>query len=276
MQAIERQGALDHGRMRRVAVYQGSAARADKKANLATTAQVAQAASALESDVLVLPEMFLTGYNIGLLAHELAETPDGPSLVEIGDIARRTRCAIVVGFPEWNGTHTFNSAAVFDARGTLLSVYRKIHLFGPEEKKLFSPGEELAIVDLAGCRVGIAICYDIEFPEMARELKRRGAEIVLVPTANMTPYWEIPTTLVRARALENAITVAYANHCGQDGNLDYTGLSGITGPDGMDLVRAGPNTSALLIADLPSPAGLTLSTQLADLRLGEQRQNPDG
>jgi predicted amidohydrolase len=271
MQAIERQGPLDRGRMRRVAVYQGSAVRGDKLANLATTARAAQAASALESDVLVLPEMFLTGYNIGLLAHELAETLDGPSLTEIGEIARRTHCALVMGFPERNGSSTYNSAVVFDARGALVSVYRKIQLFGPEEKKLFSPGEELVIVDLAGCRVGLAICYDIEFPEMARELKRRGAEIVLVPTANMTPYWDIPTTLVRARALENGITVAYANHCGKDGDLDYTGLSGITGPDGVDLARAGPSTSALLIADLPSTEGLTLSTQLADLRLGEQQ-----
>lgn len=273
MQAIGEYEALDRGRMRRVAVYQGSAARADKVANLATMRRAAQAASALDSDVLVLPEMFLTGYNIGRLVHELAETLDGPSLVEIGEIARQTRCALAVGFPERNGASTFNSAVVYDARGTLVSVYRKIHLFGPEERSLFSPGEELVIVELGGCRVGLAICYDIEFPEMGRELKRRGAEIILVPTANMAPYWEIPTTFVRARALENAITIAYANHCGQDGDLNFTGLSGITGPDGVDLARAGPNVAALLIADLPSATSLALSTQLADLRLREQRQS---
>jgi len=259
--------------MRRVAVYQGSAVRADKVANLAAMRRAAQAASALDSDVLVLPEMFLTGYNIGRLAHELAEPLDGPSLTELGKIARQTHCALAVGFPERSATSTFNSAVIFDVLGNLVSVYRKIHLFGPEERALFSSGEELVIVELGGCRVGLAICYDIEFPEMVRELKRRGAEIILAPTANMAPYWEVPTTFVRARALENAITVAYANHCGREDNLHFTGLSGITGPDGVDLARAGPNVAVLLVADLPSASGLPLSTQLADLRLGEQRQS---
>jgi 5-aminopentanamidase len=130
-----------------------------------------------------------------------------------------------------------------------------------------------AVVELGGRRVGAAICYDIEFPEMCRELKRRGAEIILAPTANMAPYSEVPTTFVRARALENAVTVAYANHCGWDGDLQFTGLSCITGPDGIDLARAGRAVTALLIADLPSDSGSPLSTQLADLRLGPERQS---
>jgi 5-aminopentanamidase len=259
--------------MRRVAVYQGSAPRADKVANLAAVRRVAQAANALGSDVLVLPELFLTGYNIGRPAHDLAETLDGPSLVEIGKIAGQTQCALVMGFPERSGASTFNSAVIFDARGNLVSFYRKIHLFGPEERSLFPSGNELEIVELAGCRVGLAICYDIEFPEMVRELKRLGAEIILTPTAIMAPYWEVPTTFVRARALENAVTVAYANHCVREDNLQFTGLSGITGPDGVDLARAGPDAAALLIADLASATSLPLSTQLADLRLGDQRQS---
>ena len=141
-------------------------------------------------------------------------------------------------------------------------------MFGEQEAALFSRGEELAVVKLAGQHVGVAICYDIEFPEVGRELKRRGAEAVLVPTANMTPYTEVPTTLVRARALENAMTIAYANHCGSENGMQFTGLSCITGPDGLDLARAGVNTEVLLVAELPLTASLgPLSSQLADLRL---------
>jgi predicted amidohydrolase len=254
--------------MQRIAVYQTSAVRGDKAANIRTILRAANAAGALDVDLLVLPEMFLTGYNIGRLAHELAEARDGPSLAEIGEIAGRAHCAIAVGFPERTADGVFNSVAVFDTRGMLVSVYRKMHLFGAEETALFSPGEEIAIAELGGRKVGLAICYDIEFPELPRELKRRGAEIILAPTANMAPHWEVPTTFVRARALENGVTVAYANLCGRENDLHYTGLSAITGPDGVDLARAGPHAAAMLIADLPSGSSLgPLSTQLADMRM---------
>ena len=254
--------------MRRIAVYQGSAVQRDKAANLQQIRRAAAAASAMSADVLVLPELFLTGYNIGRAVHELAESRDGPSLAAIRQTAQQSTCALCVGFPEREGDKVFNSAALIDSRGEQICVYRKSHLFGEQEAALFSRGEELAVVTLAGQHVGVAICYDIEFPEVGRELKRRGAEVVLVPTANMTPYTEVPTTLVRARALENAMTIAYANHCGSENGMQFTGLSGITGPDGLDLARAGVNTEVLLVAELPVTASLgPLSSQLADLRL---------
>jgi 5-aminopentanamidase len=220
------------------------------------------------ADVLVLPELFLTGYNIGQLVHELAEARDGPSLAAISHTAQWSGCALCVGFPEREGNKVFNSAALISSRGEQICVYRKIHLFGEQEAALFSRGEELAVAELAGRHLGLAICYDIEFPEVARDLKRQGAEVVLVPTANMTPYTEVPTTLVRARALENAVTVAYANHCGSENGMQFTGLSGITGPDGLDLARAGVSSEVLLVAELPVAASLgALSSQLADLQL---------
>ena len=146
------------------------------------------------ADVLVLPELFLTGYNIGQAVHELAESHDGPSLAAIRQTAQESACALCVGFAERAGNKVFNSAALISSRGEQICVYRKIHLFGEQETALFSRGEELAVAKLAGRHVGLAICYDIEFPEFARALKRQGAEAVLVPTANMEPYAEVPTT----------------------------------------------------------------------------------
>jgi 5-aminopentanamidase len=254
--------------MRRIAVYQGSAVQRDKAANLQQIHRAAAAAGAMGADVLVLPELFLTGYNIGQVVHELAESRDGPSLAAIRQTAQQSGCALCVGFPEREGDKVFNSAALIDSRGEQICVYRKTHLFGERETALFSRGEELAVATLAGRHVGLAICHDIEIPEVARELKRRGAEAVLVPTANMEPYAEVPTTLVRARALENAVTVAYANHCGSENGMQFTGLSGIIGPDGLDLARAGVNTEVLLVAELPLTVSLgPLSSQLADPRL---------
>jgi 5-aminopentanamidase len=252
----------------RIAVGQVSASLGNKSKNIDKIRTATQTAAAWNVDLLVLPELFLTGYNVGSRIKDLAETRTGPSLGTIGEIARNAGCAIAVGFPELSGKKFFNSSALFDAQGNLTAVYRKIHLFGPFEKQLFSVGDELIVARLGDRLVGMAICYDIEFPEFARELKRSGADIIIVPTANMAPYFEVPTTFLRARALENGVFVAYANLCGSEGELHYTGLSGIIGPDGLDLARAGSHGEALLLAELPDDYPRNaLSTQIDDFRL---------
>lgn len=250
----------------RIAVCQARASLGNKAENIAAIASAARAAGSWGADLLVLPELFLVGYNIGSRVRDLAEAASGPSLQAIAEIARNESCAIAVGFPERDGEKIFNSSALIDAQGILVAVYRKIHLFGPTERELFTPGREIVVSRIKNRMIGMAICYDIEFPEFARALTRRGAEIIIVPTANMSPYFEVPQTFIRARALENGVFVAYANLCGSEGELHYTGLSGITGPDGLDLARAGQRGEALLIAELPSDyPSAALSTQRTDL-----------
>lgn len=185
----------------RIAVCQTRSNPGDKAKNIETIRAITRTAASWKADLLVLPELYLTGYDIGSRLRDLAETRDGPSVKSIGEIARNEGCAIAVGFPEISGDEFFNSSALFDAQGNLAAVYRKIHLFGHDEKKLFAPGNELVVTRLGERVIGMAICYDIEFPEMARELKRRGADIIIVPTANMAPYFQVPTTFIRARAV---------------------------------------------------------------------------
>ncbi len=252
----------------RLAVCQASATLGDKAKNIATISKAAKAAACWGTDLLALPELFLTGYNIGSRTAELAEAANGPSLNAVADIAAREGCAICVGFAERDGNTVFNSSVLFDAQGNLVALYRKIHLFGPKEQQLFTAGDELVVARLGDRAIGMAICYDIEFPEFARALKRRGADLIVAPTANMHPYVEVPTTFVRARALENGLFVAYANHCGSEADVEYTGMSGISGPDGLDLARAGVRGEALLLAELPTgyPPG-SVSTQIEDRRI---------
>jgi 5-aminopentanamidase len=252
--------------MKRIAAYQAGSVPGDKAANLERVRRAAGAAAQLGADVLVLPELFLTGYNIGALAQTLAEPRDGPSLVALSEIAKQSGCGLAVGFSERDRDGVYNSAVLIDRAGTQCAVYRKIHLFGDVEAALFQRGDKHCVAGMAGSKIGLAICYDIEFPEFCRALKRAGAGIVLTPTANMTPYWQIPTTLIRARALENSMTIAYVNHCGTENGMRFTGLSCITGPDGIDLARAGSTSEVLLVAELPAPGALgPLSTQVADL-----------
>ncbi|BBF99065.1 MULTISPECIES: carbon-nitrogen hydrolase family protein [Pseudonocardia] len=197
--------------------------------------------AAAGADLVVTPEMFLTGYAIDAdEVRELAEPADGPSAAAVATLARRHRTAILYGYPEYDGGQVFNAVALVGPDGSRLAGYRKTHLFGELDRARFGAGADAcAVVELDGWRLGLLICYDVEFPEAARGLAVAGADAVLVPTANMIGYDRVPDTLVPARAYENQLYVGYANHTGREGGLVYGGLSCIAGPDGADVARAG-------------------------------------
>ncbi|TBU98904.1 carbon-nitrogen hydrolase [Stutzerimonas kirkiae] len=259
----------DKDRTLKITAYQGTPSAADKAANLGLVERVCRAATLLGSDVTVFPELFVTGYNLGERLLTLAEPLDGDSLDELARIARTHRQAIVIGLPERDGDSLYNTAVAIDAEGRLLARHRKVFLFGEVEKRLFRPGDSFDTFELCGQRCGLSICYDLEFPESAREVAWRGARVLFNPTANMSPYHEVPATLARARALENGLVVVYANLCGHEGDQEYTGLSAIIAPDGTDLARAGRDTCLLLADTAPSQRRWEVhpwSTQLADLQ----------
>jgi predicted amidohydrolase len=213
----------------------------------------ALAASAARADLVIFPEMFLTGYNIGDTVFSLAEPADGPSAAAVATIARDSGVSILYGYPERSGSRTYNSALlIHPVRGTIAN-YRKAHLYGQKEKRLFAPGDDLVMAKLDGLKIGILICYDVEFPEAVRALALAGAELIAVPTALIEPFDIVSRTLVPARAFENQVYVAYAGMCGHEGSLGYCGLSCIVGPDGRYLARAGADP-ALLIADIDPAA----------------------
>jgi predicted amidohydrolase len=252
----------------RIAVYQALPACGDKAANLDTMHKVAASASLMRADLAVFSELYLTRYELGPLCHELAEPSDGPSIRSAKEIATRTGCALAFGYPERAGDTIYNSMVLIGKKGDTLATYRKMQLFGKAERELFEPGDEVVTCLLEGTKLGLGICYDIEFPEFGRRLARAGVDLAIVPTANMAPYWEVPTSLVRTRALENGMAIAYANQCGSDEQLRYTGQSCIVGRDGIDLARAGVDGEALLIADVKcraARAGAGLGTQLQDM-----------
>lgn len=221
----------------------------------ALDAALAQAA-ALGAHWLVTPEMALTGYAIGAdRARALAQAADGPLAEAVARLTQRHGVGVVYGFAEHNGdARPFNSVQAIDARGERLGLYRKTHLYGAIDAAQFSPGDAPPpVIDLDGWRIGLLICYDIEFPEPARDLALRGADALLVPTANMVEFPEVAQRLVPARACENRLYVAYVNACGiqlSAGNrLSYGGLSTLCGPMGEVLWQAG-GTPALHIHTL--------------------------
>lgn len=252
----------------KVAVYQCEGKSACKQENLEILRQAALAAAGQGAQLLICPEMFLTGYRIGNQVFELAETVQGPSMQQAAQIARIADIALLYGYPERAENAVFNSAILIDRNGNRLANYRKTHLYGPEENRLFQAGDDLIITELEGVKVGLLICYDIEFPEAVRALTRAGAELIVVPTALMEPHCWIARLIVPTRAVENQVFVAYANRCGHEADLDYCGSSCIVGPDGIDRARAG-RAEKMCVVDI-NPADIRTSREkfsyLTDLR----------
>ena len=228
-------------------------------------------AHAQGADLLITPEMFCTGYAIGaerVAAH--AEPADGPLAQAVAAIAQHQRIAIAYGYPEQNPDgKPFNSAQTIAPDGKRLMNTRKTHLFGDMDRAQFSAGDATArVFEHQGWRLGLLICYDVEFPEAVRGLALQGADAVLVPTANMEPFDEVQRVLLPARALENRLHIAYANACGNEATLAYNGLSTVCGPDGRVLAQAPPHGDRLLFTTL-SHASLTkarTASQLTDRR----------
>ena len=235
----------------------------DVEANLSVVADAAREARARGADLLVTPEMFVTGYNIGDRVAELAARP---LVAEVARVAADAGLAIVAGLPELleDGT-VANTALLVDETGTELARYRKTHLFSDLDRALFAPGPGfVAPVTYRGVRLSLLICYDVEFPETVRAAVRAGADVVVVPTAQMEPYAFVAEHLIRVRAWESQVYVAYVNRSGAEGDLRYVGRSSIAAPTGdvLDALPAAQET------------GLVLATVDTDVVAQGRRDNP--
>ncbi|MBE1502023.1 putative amidohydrolase [Amycolatopsis lexingtonensis] len=222
-----------------------------------------------DADLVVTAEMGTTGYHIGARTHELAEPADGPTAQRLSALARETGVAIAYGYPESDGEHVYNSVQLVDATGRRLANYRKTHLFGDLDKAWFTPGGEAVVqAELGGLRIGLLICYDVEFPELVRAHALAGTELLVVPTALMTPYELVADTLVPARAYESQLFVAYANRCDTERELTYCGRSCVAAPTGEVLARAGSGPE-LVHADVTREA--LAASRLENTHLADRR-----
>jgi predicted amidohydrolase len=223
----------------KIALYQGPGHLLNPQAGFELMAVKAAEAKEHGADVLLMPEMYLSGYNIGPEnALKYAVTAEG--LAPAQKIAAEQAIALVFGYPELVEGKVANSAVLIGPDGKILLNYRKSHLYGDLDRAMFKAvGTQFPIATLAGQKIGLLICYDIEFPEPARRLALAGADIILIPTAQMEPYEQVAKYVIPARAYENQVYLAYANHSGNDDGLSYIGLSSICGPDGAVLAAAG-------------------------------------
>ncbi len=220
----------------------------DVQGNLARVAGAVGAAAARGADVIVLPELVTTGYAFTDTEElrELAEPADGPSLRALTVLAADHDLVITGGFAELDELGRLrNSAFIVDPSG-VRAVYRKAHLWDNEVHLFVAGDEPPPVVHTRVGRIGVIVCYDIEFPEWSRTAALRGADLLCVPTnwpATPTPPGERPQAVVHAQAaaLANQVFVAVCDRVGPERGVDWAGASAIIAPDGYPLALAEPD-----------------------------------
>ncbi len=211
------------------------------------------------AELWVLPEFALTGYDFADVAEVrryAEEAPGGKSTSWLQSLAEKHRAVFVMGLPEISSGRLFNTAVAVGPKG-FIGRYRKLHLFD-REKELFEPGDEwLQVFDVGGVKIGMMICFDWIFPETARTLSLRGAQIIC-HSANLVLSYSQKAMF--ARSVENGVFTITANRIGTENRtgqqLVFTGGSQILTPQGETLARAGTDIVDAHVVDINPEAAL--------------------
>ena len=214
--------------------------------NLEVIDRLTQRAAEAGTDLILFPEMMVTGYGSGTTLRPLAMTVPGKVSEQLSALARKREVGLAVGLPELD-PHTglvFNTLLVLGPDGTEILRYRKVHLW-ETDRDWARPGSSFPVSSFLGCRIGGIICYDVRFPEAARSLALAGTQLILLSTAWLGPVdeWELT---VRARAVDNGVFIAAAALQGPD----YAGSSLIADPHGRIISHGRDAQSDLVIADI--------------------------
>ena len=235
----------------RVGYFQFDPAFGEVKRNLD---RVSERLAQAECDLLVLPELFNTGYQF-VSAHEARalaeEVPGGPTTSRLLELARDRRMHLVAGLAERAGDRVYNAAVLVGPSG-LIGIYRKTHLFF-EETLWFSPGDTgFPVFDIGRARVGMMVCFDWFYPESARTLALKGADLLAHPSNLVLPH--CPDAMV-TRCLENHVFAVTCNRIGSEERggkkkLAYIGASEVVTPGGTILQRAKPDQEELAVVEI--------------------------
>lgn len=227
----------------KVALAQISCKRGDKVANIRKIENKVKRARKQGVELIIFPELSLTGYTMRDQIYELAETIPGYSTTVLEKIAQKTGTYIVFGMPELSEKTqaTVYNAAVLVGPDGFVGKYRKMYLPTHsvfEEKRYFRPGYQTGVFETELGKIGLIICYDIFFPEVSRLTRLKGAQLIVCISASPATRRTFFETLTAARAIENTAFLAYVNLVGIEDGLQFWGGSRLVGPNGKTLVQA--------------------------------------
>ncbi len=233
-----------------LSLVQANVVLGDPEANLAHARDLVEEAARRHSDLIVLPELWTTGYDLENAATWATPLTAG-SFAQVAAWARRYRVWITGSILEHTSLGVTNTAPLFSPQGEIVGVYRKVHLFPPmKEDRYLVPGEKISLFTLPWGRAGLAICYDLRFPELFRAYAAAGAVLLIIPAewpSSRLHHWR---TLNQARAIENQCFVAACNRVGEDHAYHFGGHSMLVSPDGEILLEGGAQ-EVLLTTEVP-------------------------
>lgn len=227
----------------KIALAQISCIRGDKTANIKKIENTVKKAKKQGADLVIFPELSLTGYTIRDELYELAETIPGNSTRTIEKLANQTKTYIIFGMPELSEktqATIYNTAVLIGPEG-YVGKYRKMHLPTHsifEEKRYFRPGYEAVAFETKIGKIGLTICYDLYFPELCRLTRLKGAKLIVCISASPAVRRAFFETLTLARAIENTAFLAYVNLVGIEDGLHFWGGSRLVSPGGRLVAKA--------------------------------------
>ena len=233
----------------RVAAAQAESVPGDLAANVATAVAVVEQAADRGAGVVVLPELFLTGYAPEAWRPELCLTLEEPELEPLRSVTRERGIVVLAGAGVRRPAGCTLSVVMVDPSGSVTAPYDKQHLFAAE-REFFTPGEHGTTVVVDGWELGLGICYDGCFPEHAAAAAAGGATAYVCPSAYFTGSEHRRDLYYAARALDNGIYVVFAGLAGRCGPWEFNGGSAVYDPEGRPLDRAGADYPAVAVADL--------------------------
>ena len=221
-----------------VGCCQFESAPGDVEGNLARVEGLVAGFAAEGVNLLILPEMWSCAFPFSILGTMAVKTPK--VLEKLTRWAFKHGMVLVGSLPEADGDTVYNTSYVIERNGEIVGSYRKIHRFSfAGEDRYFGRGESPLVCSTSAGKLGIMICYDLRFPELARRLALDGAEIICVSALWPVPRIDHWSLLLRSRAVENQLFVAGCNGCGQEGKLQYGGRSAVVSPYGNVTAEAG-------------------------------------
>ena len=227
----------------------------DPDSSFSSFYKIAQEAKDKGASILLFPEQAATGWD-PTDNKTWIETIDGSIVSRFRELARDVGIVVLGSFRERTATNPKNTAVLIDKNGEILLSYSKNNLFYPaQEDRFYSPGEKQLkeVVTCEGFVIGVAICFDLRFCEVFSRYQKRGAELILIPTAWPVSTIQYMSLFARSRAVEVNCFIACANFIGQTPVNTYNGKSIVVAPNGEIICDAGSN-EGLIIAELSRAA----------------------
>lgn len=238
----------------KIALVQYQSVLGDLQKNADRAVEMVRESAAKGAKIVCFPEMFNTGYNFQLIGdgfHNCGETIDGHTITRLQKVAKECACYVIAPITlekKVKGVF-YNAAVVIDDEGVVLGDYSKHHLWAAE-RYYFHAGEDIPVFDTKYGKIGVMICYDAGFPETARILALKGAELIFMPSAWRIQDWDMWKLNIPQRALENTLYVAGVNRFGHEDDLYMFGNSKVADWRGRIIAESKEEKEEIVYAEI--------------------------